>query len=275
MDETPNSQPDRSESPSGALLPVERESFGVEVPVASLADPVTAGTLWRDAIVDLVGALGLGIVIVLLIASVVAITKGKAAASELTGSAWGIAGLLLATEIPLLLLGLRRRRRNRQKNRPVFPWFGPRGGNAILRGIAGGFAIVVLSALYSAVVERLFGEGSVDNRLEFLEQVLNDKAGVALLAVLIAIVAPVCEEVFFRGAIYSPARAAGLNGMGALISALLFSLVHFSLLLAPYYALVALLLCWLYARTGTLTAPIVAHMTLNGVACVALIAAKS
>lgn len=236
-----------------------------------MAEPVTAHTLWRDAIVDLVGLLGL----VLAIAIVRGIVKRFVAMTESNASAWDLASVLFATEISLLWFGLRRLRRNREKNRPAMPLFGAVEGNAILWGLAGGVAIVALSALYSAVVEQLFGKGSIDNRLKFLEQIMDDKAGVALLVVLIAALAPVCEEIFFRGAIYGPARAVGLSGIGALISAILFALAHRSPLLAPYYAAVALLLCRLYARTGSLTAPIVAHMTLNGVACAALIATKS
>lgn len=242
-----------------------------------MVPPVTAGSLWRDAASDLIGSLCLSMAIMLVIAIIVALVNGPAAIAELAVSAWGIASILLATEVPLLWFGLRRRRRNREKLRPMMPLFGKESGasasRAILRGVAAGFAIVVLSALYSLAVQSVFGKDSIDNSLEFLEQILNDKVGSALLVLLIAGLAPVCEEILFRGAMFGAARAAGLNFVGVLISTSLFSLVHFSLMLAPYYALVALLLCWLYARTETLIAPIVAHMTLNGIACVAVLIA--
>lgn len=264
-------------------MPTDPGSLVVEIPISPPS--VTAGSLWRDAVLDLMGSLCLSMAILLVSAIVVALVKGTDALSEMATSAWGIASILAATEIPLLWFGLRRRRKNREKLRPVMPWFRPNGfsrdgfganaGGAIVRGVAGGFAIVVLSGLYSLAIQSLFGKDSIDNRLEFLEKILDDRVGSALLVLLIAGLAPVCEEILFRGAMFGPARAAGLNLVGVLISASLFSLVHFSLLLAPYYALVALLLCWLYARTETLIAPIVAHMTLNGIACAAVLFASN
>jgi membrane protease YdiL (CAAX protease family) len=79
------------------------------------------------------------------------------------------------------------------------------------------------------------------------------------------------EELFFRGVIFGSAHAVGLSKMGVALSASLFALVHVSLLLAPFYATFAVVTCWLYARTKTLAAPIAAHMTLNGIACLALL----
>jgi membrane protease YdiL (CAAX protease family) len=104
-----------------------------------------------------------------------------------------------------------------------------------------------------------------------LQRVLDNKPAVTLLVLLIAGMAPVCEELFFRGVIFGSARAAGLNNVGVALSAVLFASVHVSLLLAPFYLIFAVVMCWLYARTGTLAAPIAAHATLNSVACAALI----
>jgi membrane protease YdiL (CAAX protease family) len=50
-----------------------------------------------------------------------------------------------------------------------------------------------------------------------------------------------------------------------------FATVHGSPKLAPFYATFAVAMCWLYARTETLAAPIAAHMTMNSIACTALL----
>jgi len=70
-------------------------------------------------------------------------------------------------------------------------------------------------------------------------------------------------------------RAIGQARAGAAVSAVLFAIVHFSVILAPFYATFALVMCWLLVRTGTLAAPIAAHMTMNGMACVALLLADT
>jgi membrane protease YdiL (CAAX protease family) len=253
---------------------VEAESLGVEIRAPPAVQmPVTVGSLWRDAAVDLVGALCvMGLIAIVIVIGVV-IAKGARNLNESMLTAWGIASLLLATELPLLYLAVRRRRRNQEKQRTTLGLFDGETGKAIPMGIAAGFGMVTLSALYSLGIQRLFGEHALSNQLEFLENILNDRAGVAVIFVLVAVLAPFCEEIFFRGAIFGSARAAGRSTAGAIISALLFALVHASLLLAPFYATFALVMCWLYARTGTLAAPIAAHMTLNGVACAAVVIA--
>ncbi len=63
--------------------------------------------------------------------------KGRAPQElgEMVTSPWGIAGMLLATQLLLLYFALRRRRRTRQKGRPVAVLFGGAAINAIPTGI--------------------------------------------------------------------------------------------------------------------------------------------
>lgn len=258
-----------------AAAPAEAESLGVGIPAPPAVElsRVTKGSLWRDAALDLVATLSSTLILGILVVIVAIIFTGIAGISGWITSAWGIVSLLLATELPMLFFAFRRRRRNREKQRPVIALFGSRVGPAISLGIGTGFAMIVLSALYTLGVQRVFGEGSINNQLEFLQNILNDRTGTAVIVLIVAVLAPFCEEIFFRGAIFGSARAAGLNIAGAMISAILFALVHLSLLLAPFYATFAFAMCWLYARTGTLAAPVAAHLTLNGVACLAVIIA--
>jgi membrane protease YdiL (CAAX protease family) len=247
----------------------------VEVAVLPSPPPATGRSLVRDAILDLLGALGAGAGLILLSALIIGgglVFVGldpQRMADNL--SPWAIAGLLLATQLPLIYFALRRRRRNREKGRPVMELFSGAGFNAIPIGVFAGLGLTVLSAVYTGFLQRLLGEGAVESQVEFLQRVLDNKPAVTLLVLLIAGMAPVCEELFFRGVIFGSARAAGLNNVGVALSAVLFASVHVSLLLAPFYLIFAVVMCWLYARTGTLAAPIAAHATLNSVACAALI----
>jgi membrane protease YdiL (CAAX protease family) len=99
--------------------------------------------------------------------------------------------------------------------------------------------------------------------------ILNTLRGgpdLAWFFVLLAIVVPVGEEVFFRGFVYGGLRARWGPPAAAAASALFFAAVHLQLLHGvPIFAL-GLLLAWLYARTGSLLPPIVAHAAHNVVA---------
>ncbi|MEO5925181.1 MAG: CPBP family intramembrane glutamic endopeptidase [Bryobacteraceae bacterium] len=249
-----------------------------EGPPPPVIEPVTARTLTRDAIFDLIASLVVGIGGIMLMGALVGVSLLIAGnrpeqVTDLVTSPWGIAGLLLGTQLPLLFFALRRRRRNRQKQRPMTELFGGAGLNAIPIGIFAGMGLTVLSALYTSGLQRLLGPDSVSNQVEFLQRMLDNKSAVTLLVLLIAVGAPICEELFFRGVIFGAARAAGLTKVGVVLSAVLFATVHFSLLLSPFYATFAIVMCWLYARTGTLAAPMAAHATMNGIACAALLLA--
>jgi membrane protease YdiL (CAAX protease family) len=233
-------------------------------------------TLVRDAFLDLGAALSTGAGVMLLGTVLLAIAYAFTARDPRdlfsdSGLPWAIVAVLLATQLPLLYFALRRRRRNREKQRPALALFGGSTAVAILQGISAGLALTILSGLYAGTLQWILGPNAVDNQLEFLQDILDNKPAVALLVFIITVVAPICEELFFRGAIFGSAHAAGLSRVGLAISAILFAAMHLSPLLAPFYATFAVVMCWLYTRTGTLAAPIAAHMTLNSVACAAFL----
>ncbi len=106
------------------------------------------------------------------------------------------------------------------------------------------------------------------------QQVLSrlDTSGFVFLLTLFstAILAPVAEEIFFRGFIYS-----GLRGRIGVIGAMLastffFTTLHFSLdAFVPIFVL-GLFLAWLYEKTGSLYPGIILHASNNAIAVIAL-----
>lgn len=240
-----------------------------EIATESALPQVGPEALIRDAALDLVVAFLLGGFFILLTAGglmLMGLDPG-----ELLASGWGIAVLLLATQLPLLYRGLRRRRRNREKHRPVLAlWQGPLP-KAVFRGVLTGAGLAILSGIYTKLLTTLLGPNAVESQIDFLTDMLEDKVAVAVLIVMIAVVAPICEEIFFRGVVFGSAHAVGWSKLGVALSAVLFAIVHLLPLLAPFYALFAMVMCWLYARTGTLAAPIAAHMTMNSLACLGLL----
>ena len=85
----------------------------------------------------------------------------------------------------------------------------------------------------------------------------------ALMAPVVVIVAPLGEEIFFRGFLYNGLRRRLALWPALLISSLVFGLVHVYPLLIPALFVVGLGLALLYERQRSLLAPVVAHATFN------------
>jgi len=83
---------------------------------------------------------------------------------------------------------------------------------------------------------------------------------------LVAIVlAPVMEELLFRGVFYTTIKARGYPRLALWGTSLLFALVHSNLLTFLPLTMLAMVLVWLYERTGNLLASIAAHSCFNSI----------
>ncbi|HEY2329182.1 MAG TPA: CPBP family intramembrane glutamic endopeptidase [Verrucomicrobiae bacterium] len=99
-----------------------------------------------------------------------------------------------------------------------------------------------------------------------VEMILNaESAGLKIyLAVFAIAIAPLAEEFFFRGLLFSAAKKLGWPKLGWIGVSLLFALIHAS---APIFLplfVFALALTWLYEQTEGLFAPVLAHSLFNG-----------
>ncbi len=89
-----------------------------------------------------------------------------------------------------------------------------------------------------------------------------------------SILAPIAEEIFFRGFLYGGLRAR-LGPIGAMIiSTVFFTALHFSLDAFIPILVLGLCLAWLYERTGSLYPGIILHASNNAVAIIALLIAQ-
>ena len=85
-----------------------------------------------------------------------------------------------------------------------------------------------------------------------------------LMSLTAVILAPLCEEIVFRGYIYPTLKKFSGPWIAAIVSALFFSAAHGSLVtLAPLF-IFGLALVFLYEWTGSIWAPISAHLLFNG-----------
>lgn len=86
-----------------------------------------------------------------------------------------------------------------------------------------------------------------------------------LVIVAIVIVAPVAEEIFFRGVAFNAWLRERGTRFAFIGSSLLFAVVHLSLVAFVPIFVLGLALAWVYRRTGSLLAPIAMHATVNGI----------
>jgi len=99
----------------------------------------------------------------------------------------------------------------------------------------------------------------------------NNPSLLIYLAILTTIVAPICEELVFRGYIYGTLKRFSCRFFAATVSGLFFAVVHTSLWsLVPLF-IVGFCLAIIYEVSGSLWASILTHAMFNGVATFALI----
>ncbi len=88
---------------------------------------------------------------------------------------------------------------------------------------------------------------------------------VGLQVISVVIMAPIAEELLFRGILYNTIKHAGYPLAGMFASAALFALVHGSLTLILPLFVMGFALAWVYEKSGSIIAPMVMHATFNAI----------
>ena len=142
-----------------------------------------------------------------------------------------------------------------------------------LAGIA--TQVVVIPLVYWPLLE-LLDKGVSD--LEGPAQELTDRANgpldVVLLVLIVGVLAPIFEEIFYRGLLQRSFLKRGLPPVLAIgTTSLLFAATHFQLLQLPGLAIAGAVFGTLAYRADRLGPAITAHLTFNMVTVIALLAA--
>src|SRR5579875_1402937 len=93
--------------------------------------------------------------------------------------------------------------------------------------------------------------------------------------VLTVVVAPVCEESFFRGFVFNGLRRQLGTPLAATVSGVLFALAHFSPSLIVPFTIIGVGFAYAYRHTGTLLANVTAHAAFNLISVLATLAGAS
>jgi membrane protease YdiL (CAAX protease family)/uncharacterized RDD family membrane protein YckC len=152
---------------------------------------------------------------------------------------------------------------------PLGPALGKLG---LRRAVPKAFGIALLTLLVYYIAAGLFSQLVLQPEQEDIGGELgvgDPNLLIAILAVLvIAVVAPVTEELFFRGFVFAGLRARWSLWPAAVAVGLIFGIVHAPTGLTAVVPLAGLgvALCWLYDRTGSLWPCVFAHVINNSLA---------
>jgi uncharacterized protein len=152
---------------------------------------------------------------------------------------------------------------------PLGPALGRLG---LRRTVPKAFGIALLTLLVYYIAAGLFSQLVLQPEQEDIGGELgvgDPNLLIAVSAVLvIAVVAPVTEELFFRGFVFAGLRSRWSLWPAAVVVGLIFGIVHAPTGLTAVVPLAALgvALCWLYDRTGSLWPCVFAHVINNSLA---------
>lgn len=159
---------------------------------------------------------------------------------------------------------------------------GRRGVRDALAGLVGGVllypGIVIVGLVLTALFEAVSGRPTTTP--DQLPQHLNTPEAIASV-ILAVFVAPVAEELFFRGILFRSIRDRRGFWLGALVSGLIFGLAHYeaaawqdTVLLQSIMVFTGVALAYLYERRGNLLANVTAHMVFNVVGVFLILSAR-
>ena len=135
-----------------------------------------------------------------------------------------------------------------------------------------GLQLIALPLLYGLMGRFIDVDPGESARM--IVDLVDGPLDVVLLTFAVVLVAPVVEEIFYRG-VFLPALA---NAAGPIVgvtgSALIFALVHQQLVVIPGLTLFGLVVAWQTATTGRIGPAIVTHMAFNATTVVQLLLAS-
>jgi len=121
--------------------------------------------------------------------------------------------------------------------------------------------IFFVSFLYMFLMNSLFGIENPGSKIEIL--VGNRSISSNILLVVVAVIAPFSEEVFFRGFLYSAFKKSWGVNVALLLSSFLFAIVHLELYSFIPLIIIGWLLAYLFEKTKSLLMPIFLHGVYN------------
>lgn len=149
------------------------------------------------------------------------------------------------------------------------------GGRPIILGVLAWLACLPLVMLALILSANLFQAFDIPWKEQAVLSELRKDTGTMWGAVRIVlsamVLAPILEEIVFRGFLYRVLRRATGVGVALGVSSVAFALIHDRQVMIPIFV-VGVALAWVYERTGSLAGPIAFHTAFNGLTVVGVLA---
>lgn len=136
----------------------------------------------------------------------------------------------------------------------------------VLVGFLGYISIVplaIFALIISGVVCYQVGYESKPNPLFLIYFLPSKQLILVYLLLFISIIGPISEEIFFRGFLYKSLRTKFNVKTGILINSIIFAFLHIEPIGFAAIFLLSIMLSYIYEKTGSLVAPITAHIIHN------------
>ena len=139
-------------------------------------------------------------------------------------------------------------------------------GRNVLIGIAGGFMLLFFIIIVSIVISIIAFYLGIPQKPQMIVEILQQiksKEGLVIAVLMGSVLAPISEELYFRGFTYPLLKAHWGPWPAMLVTSLFFATLHFDWFRFIPLTLGAIGLNLLYERTGSLFTSIVAHSVWN------------
>lgn len=147
---------------------------------------------------------------------------------------------------------------------------------AVKLGLGAIFIVLPLAWLLSLIAAAGFGFFNIEAPPQTAVQIFKNTPSLGLkvyFACFAVLLAPVVEEILFRGIFYPAIKQLGRPRVALWGTAVVFAAIHLNLLTFFPLVMLAVVLTKLYESTGNLLAPVVCHAAFNALNFIALIAA--
>jgi membrane protease YdiL (CAAX protease family) len=144
--------------------------------------------------------------------------------------------------------------------------FGRKNIRSLLLGVIVAMAVFTIIRMMQYGIQEVFDHFHVRLQEQLAVQVVRDAQGWRnwlVLGIATMVIAPIAEEMLFRGILYPAIKREGFPRLALWVSSLLFAAIHMNLAAFLPLTFLALVLAWLYEQTGNLLAPIAVHSLFN------------
>ncbi len=131
-------------------------------------------------------------------------------------------------------------------------------------GVGGGALLAVVLWIMGIIVIWIFGPPPPQD-IEVLLTGLKTGRDLLLPFLAVGVLAPLSEEMYFRGMVFPVVRARFGPAAGMLLSGLFFGVLHMDIYRVLPISAMGFVLAYFYERTGSLVTPIIAHSVWNSV----------